>query len=145
MAVWEKQEWLQKLGGLHAQSAFGALGGELVRLTDDELELRLTMTDATRTPFGLLHGGISTFLAETAASTHACWGVDLEQTLPVGIEINASHLLSVKEGELKAVARVLRRSKRLVVHDVEITHLGSGELLSKARVTNYYKRLNPQA
>ena len=78
-------------------------------------------------------------LAETAASAHASWGVDLSQVQPVGIEINGSHVRSASEGEVRAVATVVRRSKSLIVHHIEIIHHDTGKLLSTARVTNFYK------
>ena len=78
-------------------------------------------------------------LAETAASAHATWGVDLSQVQPVGIEINGSHVRSASEGEVRAVGTVVRRSRSIIVHQVEIIDHQSGKLLSTIRVTNFYK------
>lgn len=136
MAILAKKEWLEKLGSMHTKSAFGALGGELLDVDDSNLTLRLKMSPATLTPFGNLHGGISTFLAETAASTHACWGIDLDEILPVGIEINASHVKAAQAGILLAKAQLINRTRKLTVHQVSILLEDSGELLSAARVTN---------
>jgi uncharacterized protein (TIGR00369 family) len=142
MAILEKEAWLRHLRELHAATAFGALNGELLDVDEDSLTLHITLSEAVLTPFGRLHGGISMFLAETAASTHACWGVDLEKKLPVGIEINGSHVAAAESGVVLATARVLNRAKRLIVHDVDITMEESGQLLSKARVTNYYRNIS---
>ena len=141
MAILAKNEWLEKLRFLHADSAFGAMGGELIDVDDSNLELRLIMSHATLTPFGFLHGGISVFLAETAASTHACWGIDLDEILPVGIEINASHVKAAKSGTLIAKAQLINRTRKLTVHQVSTLLAESGELLSTSRVTNYYRKL----
>jgi uncharacterized protein (TIGR00369 family) len=120
-------------------SAIEALGIELVAIDESQVILSMPITNAARQPMGLLHGGATMLLAETAASFHAAWGVDLAQKVPVGIEINGSHLRSAREGTVRAVAKALRRSRSLVVHQVDIYHLESGHLLSTARVTNFYK------
>ena len=141
MPILPKPQWLQHLRELHATAAFGALGGEILDVDDQTLQLRLPMTPATLTPFGNLHGGISAFLAETAASTHACWGIDMAEKLPLGIELNASHVSAAQEGHLLATARLISRTRKLAVHEVAITLEETGQLLSKARVTNYYRNL----
>lgn len=82
------------------------------------------------------------FLAETAASLHCAYLVDLTQFAPVGIEINGSHLSSAAEGTVQAEARVLNRTRSLIVHEVNITLLEEEKLLTRARVTNYLKRLS---
>ena len=78
-------------------------------------------------------------LAETAASMHACWDLDLAHLVPVGIEINGSHLRSASDGHILAKGSVIRRSAKLAVHNVEIVHEESNRLLCLARITNFYK------
>jgi 1,4-dihydroxy-2-naphthoyl-CoA hydrolase len=107
----------------------------------DSIILSMPISDATRQPFGLLHGGVNMVLAETAASFHACWGIDLNEKAPVGIEINGSHLNSADSGNVRAVAKVLRKSASLIVHEIEIFHVETGRLLCVSRVTNFYKKL----
>ena len=138
----DKNLWLETMRGLQTQTAITHLGIEFVDIDDDHIVLRMLITDKARQPMGLLHGGVSMVLAETAASTHACWGIDLTRVVPVGIEINGSHVRSAREGTVRAVGRVVRRSRSFIVHHVDISLEESGELLSTARVTNYYKKVN---
>jgi 1,4-dihydroxy-2-naphthoyl-CoA hydrolase len=128
--------------GLISKTALEPLGVEVVSVDEQGLTLRMLISDAARQPFGLLHGGISLLLAESAASMHSSWGINPEETIPVGIEINASHLRSATSGFVLATAHLLRRSSALAVHNVEIVHEESKNQLSVCRVTNYYKRLN---
>ena len=118
-----------------------ALGIEVDEFSEDRIVLSMPISDATRQPFGLLHGGVNMVLAETAASFHACWGIDLHEKVPVGIEINGSHLNSADSGNVRAVGKVLRRSASLIVHEIEIFHNETGRLLCVSRVTNFYKKL----
>ena len=132
---------IEQLRALLPKTAPEALGVEIISADAEGLILRMPMSDRARQPLGLLHGGISMVLAETAASLHACWGEDLSRTVPVGIEINGSHIRSAADGHILAKASVVRRSSKLVVHNVEIAHQESGRSLCLARVTNFYKEM----
>ncbi len=118
---------------------------EITRYDAEGMELTMPITDKTRQPLGLFHGGMSLVLAESAASMHACWGVDLSKVAPVGIEINGSHLRSARDGTVRATARVIRRGRSIIVHEVEIHHVETGNLLCVSRVTNFYNTVRTAA
>ena len=122
-------------------TALEPLGVQVLAVDEQHMLLRMPITDAARQPAGLLHGGISLLLAESAASMHACWGIDLRARFPVGIEINGSHLRSASVGHVRAEATLIRGSLNLAVHEVRITNEETGELLCLTRVTNFYKKL----
>jgi len=132
---------IAQLRALLPKTAAEALGVEIVSIDSEHIVLRMPMSDRARQPAGMLHGGISMVLAETAASLHSCWDVDLSRFVPVGIEINGSHIRSASDGHILAKGTVIRRSSKLAVHNVEITHEESDRLLCLARVTNFYKVL----
>jgi 1,4-dihydroxy-2-naphthoyl-CoA hydrolase len=140
-SVWTRITSVEQLRALLSKTAPEALGVEIISADAEGLLLRMPMFDRARQPFGLLHGGISMVLAETAASLHACWEIDLARFVPVGIEINGSHIRSASDGHILAKASIVRRSSKLVVHTVEISHQESGRALCLARVTNFYKAL----
>jgi uncharacterized protein (TIGR00369 family) len=135
-ATTSREAFVAGYAASRSRTVAGALGIDLVDIDPDTVTLRMTISDASRQPFGLLHGGVSMVLAESAASLHACWGVDLSVRVPVGIEINGSHVGSATEGTVEAVGRVLRRGRTLVVHEVQVTHVDTGRTLCIARVTN---------
>ena len=135
----EKQRWLDGIAAIGQKTIFTPLGIKVIDVDDDQIVLTMPITDASRQALGLLHGGVSMVLAESAASIHATWNIDLNEKIPVGIEINGSHLSSASDGTVKAIGRVIRRSYKLIVHQIDIIHVESDTLLSTARVTNYYK------
>ena len=135
----DEAQWLAGFSESRKNTAVEHLGITLEAIGEDKIEMLMPINEKTRQPYGLLHGGISMALAETAASVHATWGVDLDERLPVGIEINGSHVRSASEGMARAVGTVIRRSRTMIVHQVDIFHEDSGKLLCSARVTNYYK------
>lgn len=132
-------QWKAGFDQVHKNTAVEYLDITLDSIDDEKIELLMPITDKVRQPYGLLHGGMSMVLAETAASVHATWGVDLSEKAPVGIEINGSHVRSASEGVVRAVAKVVRRTRSMIFHQIDIFHEDTGDLLCTARVTNYYK------
>ena len=130
-----------ELNAVSRNTIMEVLGIQVDDFSEQQIVLSMPISDASRQPYGLLHGGVNMVLAETAASYHACWGIDLNKKLPVGIEINGSHLNSADKGTVRATAIVLRRSASLIVHDVEIIHVETERVLCVSRVTNFYKTL----
>jgi 1,4-dihydroxy-2-naphthoyl-CoA hydrolase len=133
---------LEQMRALIPKTAVEALDVEIVSIDSEHILLRMPMSDRARQPMGLLHGGVSMVLAESAASMHACWEIDLSRFVPVGVEINGSHLRPASEGHILARGTVVRRSSRLVVHSIEIIHEETNRLLCVSRVTNFYKALD---
>lgn len=137
-----RDQWFEWYKSFRSKTALEPHNVTLEDINENQIVLRMEIGDHARQPYGLLHGGISMMLAESAASIHACWGVDLEKRAPVGIEINGSHLRPATEGHVRAVAKVLRKSDSLVHHHIEIIHEETDKLLSLVRMTNLYKALN---
>jgi 1,4-dihydroxy-2-naphthoyl-CoA hydrolase len=128
-----------------SKNASTYLGIEITRYDADGMVLTMPISEKTRQPLGLFHGGMSLVLAESAASMHACWGLDLTKFMPVGIEINGSHVSSATEGNVRATARVLRRGRSIVVHEIEVHHVETGTLMCVSRVTNFIKPIAPKS
>ncbi|MGB7925656.1 MAG: hotdog fold thioesterase [Pyrinomonadaceae bacterium] len=82
--------------------------------------LSMPVNERTHQYTGLLHGGISVVLAETAASIGAALHTDLQRYTPVGVEINANHLRSVSEGRVVAEARPVYTGRQMSVWAIEI-------------------------
>jgi uncharacterized protein (TIGR00369 family) len=91
-----------------------------------------------RQAFGLIHGGAYCALGETvgsiAANLHA--GPD---AYAVGIDLNATHHLSVREGTVTATASALALGQTLCSHQIEIRDERS-RLVSTVRITNLIRR-----
>lgn len=132
--------WLRWFDSFRDHTALGFHGMHLESVDDDGLLLSMEVGDHARQPYGLLHGGMSMLLAESAASLHACWKVDLTKQIPVGIEINGSHLRSATSGVVVARATQIRRSNSLAHHRIEIIQKETDKLLSEVRMTNLYRK-----
>ena len=95
---------------------------DIVLLTDtpEKIVLSMPVTPKVHQPAGLLHGGVSVVLAETAASMGAWRNVDSKKYTVVGIEINANHLRAVRSGRVVATALPIHIGRRTQVWGVEI-------------------------
>ena len=95
--------------------------------------------DGNRQSAGILHGGASAALAETAASfaaqIHARETHPGMQAYAVGTELNASHIAAGREGMITATATAVHLGRSSTVHTVEIRD-EADRLISIARVAN---------
>ncbi len=97
-----------------------SLGMEMVKIEKGTVVMTMPVDERTRQPFGFLHGGASVALAETAASIGSAVLIDSETELCFGLEINANHLKSKREGIVTATASIVHQGKSTHVWTVEI-------------------------
>ncbi|HUX39097.1 MAG TPA: hotdog fold thioesterase [Rectinemataceae bacterium] len=125
------------LGALNAMSkgTLGeSLGIEITEIGDDYLKARMPVDERTRQPFGLLHGGASVALAETLGSFAGTLLVDREKEACVGLEINANHIRSAREGFVTGTVRPLHIGGSTQVWDIRIED-ERGKLVCASRIT----------
>src|SRR5579875_3881992 len=115
------------------RGVMGLLGIETVSATPERVELRVRVDDRLHQPYGILHGGVSALLAETAASFGGALAAPAGHHV-VGIEINASHLRPMREGTLTAVATPIRAGRTVQVWDVALSDQ-AGRAICRARCT----------
>ncbi|NBW02099.1 MAG: hotdog fold thioesterase [Cytophagia bacterium] len=111
------------------------LGIEFIDVQPDFIKAKMPVDSRTKQPYGLLHGGASVVLAETLGSIAASLAVaDPTTQRGVGVEINANHMKSVKEGFVIGTCTALKIGKTLHVYDIKI-HDESGNLVCVSRLT----------
>lgn len=111
-----------------------ALGIQMVSQEKDYVVMTMPVNGATRQPFGLLHGGASVALAESAASVGTWLNVNQDRQAAVGIEINANHIRSKRDGVVTATATPLHKGRTTMVWDVKIRD-EDGKLICVSRCT----------
>lgn len=104
------------------------------QIGEDFLEASMPVTDKTKQPLGLLHGGANVVLAETLGSVAATLTVDTSRQHCVGLEINANHLKSVREGLVRGVTKPIHLGKKTQVWEIKIYN-GHDELTCISRIT----------
>jgi uncharacterized protein (TIGR00369 family) len=91
--------------------------------------------EGNRQSFGLLHGGASVAFAEALGSWAAVIHAESIGKSAVGLDINATHHASAREGVVTGVATAVRLGNRVTSHEIVITD-ESGRRLCTARITN---------
>jgi 1,4-dihydroxy-2-naphthoyl-CoA hydrolase len=116
------------------RTLIGTLGVEVVEVTDDVIRGRMPVEDRIRQPYGIVHGGAMSTIAESLASMGTAQGVLAEGKIALGQEINASFMRPITSGHVNALARVRRRGRTAWNWDVEITD-DEGRLCALLRAT----------
>ena len=111
------------------------LGIEVIEIGDDFIKARMPVDRRTIQPMTkVLHGGASVALAETLGSTGAYLCIDPAKYLVVGLEINANHVRSVREGWVTGIARPLHRGRSTQLWEIRITD-AADKLVCISRLT----------
>lgn len=120
MSIWHTPITIKQLNQRGENTLANFLDIQFTEVGSDYLKATMPTSEKTRQPIGIIHGGANVVLAETVASTAANAVVDIEKTYCVGLEINANHLRSVKEGIVTAITRPIHLGSRTQVWQIEI-------------------------
>lgn len=112
-----------------------ALEMTIVEATPERVVMRMPVGPKVHQPYGLLHGGASVALAETAASFATALNIDPHTRWAVGLEINANHLRSRRDGFVVAEATPIHRGRTSMVWDIRIRGEDDGKLVCISRCT----------
>ncbi len=131
----ENQEvTLEKLNAWRKGTMVEHLDIQLTEVGPDFLCGKMPVDHRTRQPMGLLHGGASLALAETLGSLGANLHIDLATQACVGLEINANHLKSVRDGYVYGRATALHIGRSTQVWEIRISS-ETGDLVCVSRIT----------
>lgn len=130
----DRDEFINIVERRNPRTIFEPLGIRVARYDPDAMQVAMDVDHRHHQHLGMLHGGVSALLAESAASLAAAMSVDLSKHLIAGVDINATHLRAKRGGTLLATARPLFRGRTTHVYGVEITD-ERDELVCVARCT----------
>lgn len=121
-------------GGLvYENTIHEVLGIRQVEATTDRVVLEMPIDRRVHQPMGLLHGGASAVIAESAASIGAYMSCD-EGSYAVGTDLNISHLRARREGTLRATATPIRKGRSMHVWNIDLVD-EEGQRVAVARCT----------
>ncbi|MET3683623.1 uncharacterized protein (TIGR00369 family) [Alkalibacillus flavidus] len=100
---------------------FETLQIDIQESAKERVILSMPVNETVHQPMGFLHGGASVALAESAASLGAYLNVDPNHYNVFGLEINANHIKSMREGTVTAVATPIHIGRMTMVWDIQIT------------------------
>ena len=123
MTTWfDKNVSVEDLKPLGKETMTEYLGIEWVEVGKNFLKAKMPVDHRTIQPYGLLHGGASCVLAETIGSVASHLVIDPSEFYCVGIEINANHIRSAKDGFVYGTCSPLHIGSSTHVWDIRITN-----------------------
>jgi 1,4-dihydroxy-2-naphthoyl-CoA hydrolase len=121
MSIWFKSTLtLAEIQSFAKETMNEYIGIQFTELGENFIRAKMPVDNRTRQAYGILHGGASLTLAETVGSVASAMVLDSEQFYCVGLEINANHLKSVKEGFVEGTALPLHIGGLTHVWDIRI-------------------------
>jgi 1,4-dihydroxy-2-naphthoyl-CoA hydrolase len=135
----ERDEFIGIVESRNRRTVFEPLGIRVASYDPDKMQVAMDIDHRHHQHLGMLHGGVSVLLAESAASLAAAMSVDLRRYIVAGVDVNATHLRAKRDGSLLATARPLYRGNTTHVYAVEITD-EKDELICAARCTIAVRR-----
>ncbi|MBF9002663.1 MULTISPECIES: hotdog fold thioesterase [Vibrio] len=142
MKIWKKPISLDILNQTSQNTLIDHLGIVYTEITDETLSATMPVCSFTHQPLGMLHGGASVVLAETLGSVAANFAVS-EQEFCVGLDINANHVRSAREGTVTGTAVSLHRGVSTQVWQINITD-ERGRLICTSRLTIAVRKVRQQ-
>lgn len=134
MRIFKEDITVESLNRWSPRTLAENIGIEFTAIGEDYLEAKMPVDHRTHQPLGLLHGGASVALAETMGSVAAMCCVDITKQYCVGLEINANHVRSVRDGFVKGVVKPVHVGKKTQVWEIRISS-EAGDLVCISRIT----------
>ena len=133
-AIWFKPVSLGDLNRRSENTLAELLGITFTDIGPDSLTATMPANERTKQPIGIVHGGANVVLAETIASTAANAVVDQAFFYCVGLEINANHIRSVREGVITGITRPVHLGRSTQVWLIDLYN-DAGQLTCASRMT----------
>lgn len=126
---------LEEINSFNKNTMMGFLGIECIEIGTDYIVSTMPVDHRTHQPMGLLHGGASVALIESVGSMGSTLLLDLSKEYPVGLEVNANHVGSIKSGTVKAIGKIVHAGKRTHLWQVDIFDVETNKLICTGRLT----------
>jgi uncharacterized protein (TIGR00369 family) len=126
---------LEKLNSLCTGTLMEHLNIVYTTIGEDYLCARMPVNKTTWQPMKILHGGATMALIESVGSALSLLLLEDTGYTAKGMEINANHILSVKQGFVYAKAKVIHQGKRSHVIEIIVTD-EQEKIVTVSRLTN---------
>lgn len=128
------EELKQKAAEMIKQVPFPAmLGFELVDLKFGEAVLKVKMREQLKQPYGIMHGGATASLIDTAMA-FACVSCLEEGEKSTTVDLTVHYLRPHTDGEVFCTAKIQRAGKRVLTVSAEVVN-EQGKLIATALST----------
>ena len=116
-----KEDILDQANKVCKNTLMETLNIEFIDFGENSIVARMPVNSRVFQPDGVLHGGATVALAESVGSFAAHIFSNLQEVFVRGIEINANHIKSVKEGYVYAKASFIHKGRTTQLLEIKIT------------------------
>ena len=135
----DKKQILAMSNAICKNTLMETLEIEYVDVGEDFFTARMPVTKKVHQPDGVLHGGATAALAESAGSA-AVFVLNQDPSIHVrGIEITANHVKSISSGYVFAKAKVIHKGKTIQLWEIKVTD-EKDQLISLCKLTTYSRK-----
>lgn len=137
--IWKQDISIESLNSRGRGSFSELLGMRFVSLTDNSVLAEMKVADQHMQPAGIMNGGVSCALAESAASAAANYCCEKGE-IAVGLDLNTNHIRPAIKGDLlKIHAEPYHIGKTTQVWSIRIKKEDEQKLVSVSRLTLHVK------
>lgn len=108
---------------------------KLFEIGDDFVKLSMPVNERVHQVHGIMHGGASCVLIETAGSIASGLCIDPSIAYVVGSQIHVNHLRPVKNAMLVAISKVVYLGRQKHVWDISVYEESTNKIVSKGELT----------
>jgi 1,4-dihydroxy-2-naphthoyl-CoA hydrolase len=126
----------------HEGTIHESLGITPEDVSPDKVVLKMEVGPKVHQLLGLLHGGASAVIAESAASIGAYLNCDPAKQYVVGVDLNITHLRAKRSGYLVATATPIKKGRTVHVWRIDIVDEESKDVAA-ARCTLAVRDIDP--
>ncbi|MDG2147039.1 MAG: hotdog fold thioesterase [Flavobacteriaceae bacterium] len=132
----DKENVLKVCNQIADRGLLKTLGIKFTDVGNDFLTASMPVNEKVYQPDGILHGGATVALAETVGSAAVAVLTKNSNLTIRGIEINANHIKSVKNGNVIATAKPIHLGKTIQLWEIRTTDQ-ENQLISISKLTTY--------
>ena len=121
---------------LHNNLFAKMIGMKLVEMKPEEATIQIEMRDELRQPHGLLHGGVTATLIDTAMAFAVITCLEKDEKAST-VDLTVHYLRPHLEGAFSCTAKIVRAGKRLLTVSADVFN-EQGKLLATA-ISSYSK------
>lgn len=116
----DKKTVLERLNALNKNTLMETLHIKYTEVGEDYMVATMPVNHRVHQPMGLLHGGATVALAESLGSAASIHFIGTSEGEVRGIEIAANHVRSIREGIVKATAKLLHRGRTTLLWEIRV-------------------------
>ena len=127
-------EILDEVNKMSSNTLMETLKIEFTAIGDDYVVCKMPVTSEVHQPAGILHGGATAALVETAGSFASRYFIKDREMAIRGVEISTNHVKSISEGFVYAKATNIHMGRTMQIWEVRVSD-EQNKLISLGKLT----------